>query len=193
MEIWKEIPGFEGFYEVSQYGNVRSLDRIIVFKDGRKIKKKGTVLKPIINQDGYLNVQLSKSDHVKTARIHRLVAEAFILNPEQLPEVNHKDEDKTNNNVNNLEWCDRFYNCGYGTRNKRISHGNSKPVIAYMKSDPSHEIRFTSIKKAAGYFGVSNETVRQAIVYGWKCRGYNVAFVQGKEVVAHSDGFYFCR
>lgn len=176
MEIWKPIEGFESSYEVSNKGNVRSVDRIVYFSDGRKYFKKGKVLKPIRNSDGYLQVQLNYRQVMKTAKVHRLVAVAFIPNPEQLLEVNHKDEDKTNNNANNLEWCDRFYNCRYGTRNERISSGNSKPVIAYMKSDPSHEIRFKSIRAAAQYFNVSGETVRQAAVYGWKCRGYNVVY-----------------
>ena len=108
-EIWKDIEGYEGYYQVSNFGNVRSVDRVIEYSDGVKRLRKGRILKPYKNRDGYLTCDLRKNSKHKISKIHRLVSEAFIPNPSNLPEVNHKDEDKTNNCVDNLEWCTRSY------------------------------------------------------------------------------------
>lgn len=115
MEIWKDIDNYEGLYQVSNYGNVRSLDTIINCKGAKNIDnhiRKGRLLKKNICTTGYYCVNLSKNSKVKYARIHRLVAIAFIPNPNNYVCVNHKDGNKLNNNVDNLEWCT------YGTNNK---------------------------------------------------------------------------
>lgn len=114
-EQWRPIEGYEGLYEVSNLGKVRSLDRIDC--TGRRLK--GKILIPLMMKNGYLSVFLCKEGKAKHFLIHRLVAQAFILNPEGLKEINHKDEDKTNNLVDNLEYCDRKYNMNYGTRTER--------------------------------------------------------------------------
>lgn len=111
IEEWRQIPGYEGLYEVSSYGRVRSLDRYVKSSYGAYRLHKGKVLSSGIRPDGYLIVCLQE----RMFRVHRLVAEVFIPNPDNLPQVNHKDEDKTNNNVDNLEWCDAKYNNNYGT------------------------------------------------------------------------------
>lgn len=113
-EIWKDIPGYEGLYKVSSFGNVFSL------RCNRCLKQH-----PV--NGGYLLVPLS-SDKRKLWLVHRLVAIAFIPNPDNLPEVNHKDENTTNNCVKNLEWCTRKYNAHYGTALQRMAATNSKPV-----------------------------------------------------------------
>ena len=122
-EIFKSIKGYEGLYEVSNLGNVRS-----VLRSGTK----GGYIKPWKSNRGYLDIKLSKDGFTKQFLIHRLVAEAFLPNPNNFPEINHKDEIKTNNNVENLEWCDHKYNSNYGTRNKRVSKATSKPVLQYF-------------------------------------------------------------
>lgn len=115
-EIWKDIEGYEGLYEVSSLGRVRSLDRI----DGAGHLRKGKILKPKLEPSGYLRVTLHKESIGKCFRINRLVASAFIPNPNGYPVVNHRDEDKTNDRADNLEWCTVRYNNNYGTRNERI-------------------------------------------------------------------------
>lgn len=105
IEEWKAVPGYEGLYEVSNKGNVRNVRR-------------NTLLRLQKNQ-GYIRVWLYKNGIQAGLRVHRLVAQAFIPNPDNLPEVNHIDEDKTNNRVDNLEWCSRKYNVNFGTRNIR--------------------------------------------------------------------------
>lgn len=113
MEIWKDISEYDGLYKVSNLGRVKSL--------GNDKKRKEKILKPIKYNCGYLIVGLSKQGKRKLYLVHRLVAEAFIDNPNNFRELNHIDEDKTNNCVSNLEWCDRKYNINYGTRNEKIS------------------------------------------------------------------------
>lgn len=110
MEIWKNIEGFENLYQVSNYGRVKSL------KYGKE-----KILKPFKDKDNYLRVILCKQGKPKLYLIHRLVAQAFIPNPNNYPQVNHKDEVKTNNCVSNLEFCTAKYNINYGTRTKKTS------------------------------------------------------------------------
>ena len=116
-EVWKDVVGYDGRYKVSNKGNVYSVIR----KDSRGVKRGGIILKPRYNRDGYLTVDLCKDGVPKRKSIHRLVAEVFIPNPNGLPQVNHIDEVKDNNNVDNLEWCTSEYNNSHGTRLERIS------------------------------------------------------------------------
>ena len=109
LEIWENIRGYEGLYQVSNYGRIKSLH------------KNGKIINGYIDGKGYMHVALSKNGKKKWFRIHRLVAQAFIPNHDNLPIINHKDENKLNNRVDNLEWCTTKYNNCYGTRVKRVS------------------------------------------------------------------------
>lgn len=100
-EVWKDIPEFEGYYQVSNLGRVRSLNRII--RDGRN-KFKGSIMKLTLDKKGYLRVRFSKNNIKTSFKVHRLVARAFIPNSDNKPEVNHKDLNKANNHIYNLEW-----------------------------------------------------------------------------------------
>ena len=119
-EIWKDIDGYKNLYQVSNYGNIKSLDKYV---NGRNSKRliKGKKIRLFEDKDGYKIVNLYKNSKMKQFRIHRLVAQAFIPNPGNLPQVNHKNEIKTDNKVENLEWITLIDNCNYGTRNQRIS------------------------------------------------------------------------
>lgn len=119
IEIWKPIVGYEELYEVSNLGNVRSFNRIINRPVGAYLKK-GRVLRAGKSRNGYLTVRLVGNEGTSTLNVHRLVAQAFLDNPNGYNEVNHLDEDKTNNKADNLEWCTHKYNVNYGTRNRRI-------------------------------------------------------------------------
>ena len=103
-EIWKPVVGYDGSYEISSYGRIRSVDRV-VFQQGRNHIYRGRIMATFINNSGYESIRLSKGNKKKWMLIHRIVAEAFLPNPDNLPYVNHKDETKTNNSVDNLEWC----------------------------------------------------------------------------------------
>ena len=135
-EYWKPIKGYEDLYMVSNWGRVKSFDRWVKSKNGSIRICRGRILKPYTNKDGYLYVVLSKNNKQKTFKVHRLVAEAFLPNPYNLLQVNHRDENKLNNNVDNLEWCTNEYNINYGTRTERMSKSKingkrSKIVIQY--------------------------------------------------------------
>ena len=157
-EIWKDIKDYEGIYQVSNLGRVKT-DRIL------KVGK---------NKGGYLGVSLSKNSVISPQRVHRLVAEAFILNPENKPQVNHIDEDKTNNKVSNLEWMTAKENSNHGTRNKRVSKIKSIQIIATnLKTGESQE------------FNSSNECAAQLCL-----KGSNIAAVlKGRR--NHTGGFTF--
>ena len=114
-EIWKPIDGFEGLYEVSNLGRIKILQK--TRSDGKVYKEK---LMKISTNGSYCEVSLHKEGKASHHLVHRLVAKAFIPNPEGLPQVNHIDENKTNNCVENLEWCTAKYNSNYGTRAKRL-------------------------------------------------------------------------
>lgn len=119
-EIWKPVVGYENLYEVSNFARVKSL------KFGKE-----RILKPGTNRYGYLHVNLYKNNKRKDFLVHRLVAEAFIPNPDNLPLVNHKDENPSNNFYTNLEWCTNEYNLNYGTAQQRKSYKLSKSVCQY--------------------------------------------------------------
>ena len=129
-EEWVDICGYEGRYRISSNGNVFSL----IYN---------RLLSPIDFGTGYLNVKLRKNGSGKFYRIHRLVAQAFIENPNSFLEVNHIDEDKGNNRVDNLEWCSRKYNENYGTKNKKRSIAMSKPVVQ-LTTDGSFVKKYSS-------------------------------------------------
>lgn len=118
-EIWRDIDGYEGLYQISNKGNVKSL------KYGKE-----RILKPRQNRYGYLTVILCKNRIQQERKVHRLVAQEFIQNPDNKPQVNHKDECKTNNTVENLEWATAKENNNYGTRNERLS----RKILQYSKS-----------------------------------------------------------
>ena len=107
-----------GLYQVSNLGNVKSLSKFHKTKNGYYSKEHN--IKQFYNERGYAMVGISKEWKKKKIFVHRLVVETFLPNPNNLPQVNHKDENKNNNCVNNLEWCTCKYNCNYGTRNQRI-------------------------------------------------------------------------
>lgn len=120
-EVWKDIEGYEGLYQVSSLGKVRSLPRNTT---------SGKILKPITHKNGYLFVVLCKDGKAKLYKVHRLVALAFVPNddPQYKIEVNHINEKKNDNRVSNLEWCTKSYNINYGSRNEKCSLKKSKPV-----------------------------------------------------------------
>ena len=109
-EVWVDIKDYEGQYQVSNTGYVKSIKRNRILK--------------ATNIDGYLQISLSDHGHIKKCLIHRLVAEAFIPNCDNLPYVNHRDENTMNNSAENLEWCTMVYNANYGSRNYRISESH---------------------------------------------------------------------
>ena len=151
-EVWKDVVGYEGIYKVSNKGNVRRVEWI----GARGRECGGRTLKPKYDKDGYSEVTLCKNGMMKSKRSHRLVAEAFIPNPNGLPQVNHIDEVKDNNNVENLEWCTSKYNSNHGTSIERRVKAQSKKVRA-INVETGEVITFNSASEArrSGYHKVS--------------------------------------
>jgi hypothetical protein len=134
-EEWKPIKGYEGFYEVSDQGRIKSVARTLIMKNGVRRPIKEKIINGSAQASGYLNVTLSKNGTCEKLRIHRIVAEAFVPNPDHMPEVNHKDENKQNNAAANLEWCDRKYNNIYGTAKLRSAITQGKPVLQILDGE----------------------------------------------------------
>lgn len=151
MEHWKPIAGYEELYEVSDLGRVRSL-------------KVGRCLKPQLAGLGYKKVELYRTGKKKSVFVHRLVAKAFVPNPSKFLEVNHIDEDKSNNAASNLEWCSRKYNINYGTCLARRANAQSIPVNQYDKSGNLIQT-FKSLYDADKLLGVSYTSICKC------CRG----------------------
>ncbi len=163
-EIWKDIKGYEGLYQVSSLGNIKSL----------KFNKEKILIKRI-QPNGYENVILYSKGEGITKRVHRLVAEAFIPNPDNLPEVNHKNENKMDNRVENLEWCNRSYNYNYGTPKQKKN--NKKSIIIQQYSLNNELIKeYPSIMEIERLMNYANSNIisccrgkyKQAYGYIWK-------------------------
>lgn len=143
-EIWRAVPGYEGLYEVSSLGRVKSLPR------GKQWPYRQThnnirVLR--LKANGYLFVNLSKNNEVKWIAVHRLVAMAFLPNPLGLPCVNHKDENKLNNCVENLEWCTYRYNANYGTARERQKTSRANNPNDYIARKRVGEMNSKSVRQ----------------------------------------------
>ncbi|WP_462375839.1 NUMOD4 domain-containing protein [Segatella buccae] len=163
-EYWKPISGFDGIYEVSNLGRIKSLDRIAIGKDGIRQKRLGKILSGQVINSGYRVVHLRKPGYSCVRLVHRVVAETFILNVEDFPYVNHKDENKLNNAAYNLEWCTPKYNANYGSAREKLSKSHlNHPAISkrVLMADNHGNIlkSFTSIHEASRITGILNSNI----------------------------------
>lgn len=177
-EEWRDIKGFESCYQVSNLGRVRSLTRKILIQlpSGKSYYRisKGRILHQKRDKDGYLLVGLGKN---ATRKVHRLVAESFVTNPNNLPVVNHKDENKTHNHIDNLEWCTVEYNNNYGTCRTKSAKAHKKAVLQLDKSERviSWHSSLIEAEQVLGINGASTMIsrcckgkIKQAYGYKWK-------------------------
>lgn len=185
MELWKKIDNCDN-YEISSLGRVRSIDFIVNRGNGRPMPIIGKILSTHKNDKGYVSVSLYDNNKKhRRYQVHRLVAKAFIPNPNNLPQVNHKDENKENNSINNLEWCTQNYNINYGNRNKHISESNknnpkvSKVILQYDKDKNLVQewASMNEIKRVLNYsigniYNCCNFKYKQAYGYIWRYKEY---------------------
>lgn len=194
-EIWKDIKDYEGLYQVSTFGRVKSLPKTYIDSMGRHSQRKEKLMSlRISSRTGYPTVNLSKCNMTKTHSVHRLVAEAFIPNPKNLPCINHKDESRDNNRVENLEWCTYQYNNTYGTAIERrneslrryfdthevIGHeGKSSHIIQFsLSGDIIREFRSIDeaerelkLGKSSGVSACCNKKLKTAYGFVWRFKG----------------------
>lgn len=166
IEEWKDVPGYEGLYQVSSLGRVKKLNYRQTGKE--------RIIKQRVRGKGYMAVSLYNNGQTKDFYVHRLVAEAFIPNPDNLPQVNHKSEVKTDNSVSNLEWCTLLYNINYGTRSKRSA---------------------TSYKRNQGYAGYKRGQVYAGRsprkIYQYTVDGCFIKTWESSKEIQKTLGFYF--
>lgn len=168
-EEWRAVPGYEGLYEVSNMGRVRSLDRMVKGGKGSNRLANGIILKPYVSSNGYPTVSLNKDGKARVVKVHRLVAMAFIPNPNNLPMINHKDECKLNNCVDNLEWCTATYNLNYGTWKER----RKKKGIAVDQydTDGNYVATYSSMTDAAIVVGSRKQNIYACLNGMYKTAG----------------------
>jgi len=168
MEIWKDVVGYEGLYQVSNLGNVRSLSRLVDYGHCKAFRE-GRVLAKAIDKDGYELVGLNKSSKSKLCKVHRLVAESFVRNTNQLSIVNHKDGVKNNNNINNLEWVNNSeniqhaYDSGLAKAHKGEKCGASKLTEEQVQTMRRLANQGVMHKDIAAQFSISKRGIHNII------------------------------
>ena len=171
-EIWKDIIGFEGLYQVSNHGRVKSLSHEVIRSNGNIQHFKEKILHPGSMTSGYYFVGLTKNKICKNFAVHRLVTQAFIVNPNSLPDVNHKDGNKKNNNVSNLEWCSGSYNLQHAINIGLVKNQCKICRKVTVKYDEKIVI-FETMKDCAEFFGfkrswLQNRIKKHGLIFNYK-------------------------
>lgn len=154
-EIWVDIKGFEGLYQVSNFGKIKSLSRYVCKKDGKKMFVDEKILQPYCKSNsGYLSIPLSKDGKRCVKTIHRIVAESFIPNINEYRDVNHKDGNKNNNNVDNLEWCTHSYNIKHAY--EKLKHKHVYRMVKCLETG----VVYKNAKEASKDLGFSESGIK---------------------------------
>ena len=180
-EIWKDIKGYEGLYQVSNFGRIKSIGSYIGRNQSNKIwccDKPEIIMHPEIINGNYLRVMLRKDGKSKHFLVHRLVAETFIPNPNNLPQINHKDQNPQNNVYTNLEWCTQRYNNLYGDRIDKVINKISKKIQCVetnvIYNSISDAYKALNKKYQGGISACCNNKAKTALGYHWKFIGGDI-------------------
>lgn len=174
MEKWKDIPGYEGMYQAHPDGMIKSVERTVTHKNGNVHVYPEIVLKQKIDKDGYCVVTLYRNSERKYYNVHRLIAQTFIENPDNLPCINHKDFNRSNNCINNLEWCDVLYNNRYSKiwlkANEGAKEKCSKPILQFTK-DGEFVNEYYAIREASRQTGTNRGNIISCLKGVYKSAG----------------------
>lgn len=172
IEEWKDIKGYEGLYKISNHGRIKS----------NKHYNKNKILKPIIKNRRYQEISLTKNNKKKSVKIHRLVALHFILNPDNKSQVNHKDGNKQNNHISNLEWVTASENMKHAYCNNLTKDSINKAInklkIKCRIYNDNFDKTFDSCNDASRYLNVYCSAITQAYKNKGKCKGYYVDYIK---------------
>ena len=185
-EVWRDIEGFDGLYQVSNQGRVKSLERKVPKGDGERTVKE-RILKPGVRSKGYLFVVLCAGGKSRMFSVHRLVCQAFHDNPENKLDVNHINENKTDNRACNLEWSTRKENCNHGTRNVRMAIAKSRPIAQYTLNGKLLKV-WPSAKEVGSQTGFSRGNICKAANGKFKqAYGFIWKYVERKEKITNEN------
>ena len=198
-EVWRDIEGYEGYYQVSNLGRVKRLESFVYSNVGCRIVRE-RILALKNERNGYKSVHLCKYGVRTRKRVHRLVAEAFIPNPERLPCVNHKDENTANNQAINLEWCSVAYNNNYGTHQERGLKTRYEKYYKFTKAE-KHRVERKGkfgrwkpviVYRYGTYYGTfKNPLVAEQAVKDFGVNRHNIYYVLQHNVNKEYNGFTF--
>nr|DAO37094.1 MAG TPA: homing endonuclease [Caudoviricetes sp.] len=186
-EVWKDIAGYEGYYQVSNLGRIKSVERVVLSKNGWELHYKERLRKFSKNAKGYLNVSFTRDCKTKTYLVSRLVATAFIPNPDSLPQVGHRDDNrnKEDNRVENLYWTTNLENSNTDGRKQRLSASHKGKDNSFYKRIQIDGKEFKNSKDCAKYLGVSHYTLLEWLSENslrqmpdeFKCRGLGYVYI----------------
>lgn len=168
---WRDIPGFP-HYQINRAGQVKRLDAIITDSNGIDFYRKGRILSTRKTKLGYIQVDMSENGKLYGRFIHVLLAKVFIPNPYNFPIVNHIDENPSNNDLSNLEWCDYSYNAKHSINKIRKAHEKEQRAVYRINANTNEEIRYNGIREAARENKAHHSNIRYAILHDGYCVGY---------------------
>lgn len=168
---WRDIKGFP-HYQINRAGQIKRLDAIITDSNGIDFFRKGKIISNRKHKNGYIQTTLTENGIQYTKFIHVLLAEAFIPNPNNLYLVNHKDENPSNNSLDNLEWCDYSYNANYSIEKIRKAHEKEQKAVIRIDRITKEEKEYKGLREAARDNKVHHSSIRRVILSGGYCGGY---------------------
>lgn len=168
---WRDIPGFP-HYQINRVGQVKRLDAIIRDSNGLEFFRRGRILSSRKTKLGYVQVDMCENGKPYSKFIHVLLATVFIPNPNNLPLVNHIDENPSNNDLSNLEWCDYSYNAKHSIEKIRKAHEKEQRAVYRINVNTNEKVRYNGIREAARENKAYHSNIRYAILHDSYCVGY---------------------
>ena len=173
---WRPIKGFP-HYQINRHGQVKRLSSTVIDKNGIAFYRRGRILATRKTRLGYVQVDMCENGVISGRFIHVLLAQAFIPNPNNYPLVNHKDENPSNNDLSNLEWCNHSYNALHSVERIREAHAKERRAVCRIDPKTKEEVQYIGIRDAARKNKVHHSNIRHAILHNSYCGGYKWKYV----------------